>query len=75
MPRESSAGSARTAGGGSRRAKKPALMERCAGWVYAHKVVSGIGIGVIALAVFCLIFWFSIFSGLSSSADFIYSKF
>lgn len=50
-------------------------MERCAAWVYAHKVVSGIGIGVVALTIFCAIFWFSVFSGLSSSADFIYSKF
>lgn len=50
-------------------------MQRCADWVYDHKVIAGAGIGVIALAIFGLIFWFSIFSGLSSSADFIYSKF
>lgn len=59
----------------NKRKKKPTLMQRCANWVYDHKIVGGVGIGVIALAIFCLIFWFSIFSGLSSSADFIYSKF
>lgn len=69
MPRE------RNLGKHGRQPKKTTLMQKCANWVYAHKVLSAIGVGIIALAIFCLIFWFSIFSGLSSSADFIYSKF
>lgn len=55
--------------------KQTTLMQRCANWAFCHKLAAGVGVGAIALAIFCLIFWFSVFSGLSSSADFIYSTF
>lgn len=44
-------------------------------FVSKHNGVGGIALTLLVFAGLALTFWFIIFSGLSSSADFIYSQF
>ena len=56
-------------------AKKPPLRQRISAWMARHGLATGIGIAVIVAAALALTLWFVVFSGLSSSADFVYSQF
>ena len=38
-------------------------------------MVAGIVVGALVFGVLALVFWFTLFSGISSSADFIYAQF
>lgn len=56
-------------------AQKKSLRERMGEWTSRHGILTGIGIAVIVAAALSLTLWFVVFSGLSSSADFVYSQF
>ena len=56
-------------------AKKLPLRQRIGAWTARHSFATGIGIAVIVAAALALTLWFVVFSGLSSSADFVYSQF
>ena len=51
------------------------LADRIESFARAHGVLSGIVIGALVFGVLALVFWFTLFSGISSSADFIYAQF
>ena len=59
----------------ARKPKKESPADKASAWLYAHSVPAGIGAAVLVCGVLAVTFWFTIFSGLSSSADFIYSQF
>ena len=55
--------------------KKVPLPKRLKSFVAAHNAVFGVLTAVLVFACLALLFWFTIFSGLSGSADFIYAQF
>lgn len=62
-------------GSGKRKPRKKPLSTRAGAWMLAHPLIAGIACTVLIAGTVALIFWFTNFSGLSSSADFVYSKF
>lgn len=54
---------------------KPGLRERASAWTRRHGFATGVGVAVIVAAALSLTLWFVVFSGLSGSADFVYSQF
>ena len=54
---------------------KAALPERAGAFFRKHGVLSAVCIAVAVACALGLTLWFEVFSGLSSSADFIYSQF
>lgn len=65
-------------GGGDRKkrkARKDPLTTRMSAALVAHPVAAGALCVLFMAATIALIIWFTLFSGLSASADFIYSKF
>ena len=55
--------------------RKPSLADKIESFGQAHGAVSGIIVGLLMFCVLALVFWFTLFSGISSSADFIYAQF
>lgn len=55
--------------------KESHTKEALATFMEAHPGVAAILLGILVCACLCLLVWFIAFSGLSSSADFIYSHF
>lgn len=71
-------GAARRAPGKKESARKPRkkpLSARAGAWMLEHPVIAGALCTVFIAGTAVLVFWFTNFSGLSSSADFVYSKF
>lgn len=56
-------------------AAKKNLRERAGDWASRHGFLTGVGVAVLVAAALGLTLWFVVFSGLSSSADFVYSQF
>lgn len=40
-----------------------------------HGALATVGTALLVCGIFVAVFWFTIFSGLSTSADFVYAKF
>lgn len=57
------------------KATKTDIRKRIGEWTSRHGLVTGIGIAALVAAALGLTLWFVVFSGLSSSADFVYSQF
>ena len=55
--------------------KKPGFAARAKAACAAHPVLAGAAVAVITCALLWLALWCVLFSGMSGSADFIYSKF
>ena len=55
--------------------KRLSLADRIEAFGQAHGMVAGIVVGTLVFCVLALVFWFTLFSGISSSADFIYAQF
>ena len=53
----------------------PSFADRVEAFGQAHGVVAGIVACAFVFGVLALVFWFTLFSGISSSADFIYAQF
>lgn len=58
-----------------KRVKKPTVTERLAGFVMRHSALATVGTALLVCGILVAVFWFTIFSGLSTSADFVYAKF
>lgn len=56
-------------------AGKPPLGQRLIGFANRHTLLAVMGVAVGVGALLTLTLWFTVFSGLSSSADLIYSQF
>ncbi len=55
--------------------KAPSLRERLSAWSAEHGFLTGAGVAIVVAAALGLTLWFTVFSGLSGSADFVYSQF
>ncbi len=55
--------------------QKLSFVDKIEAFGQAHGAVAGIVIGTLVFCVLALVFWFTLFSGISSSADFIYAQF
>lgn len=55
--------------------QKLSLVDRIEAFGQAHGAVAGIIVVTLVFCVLALVFWFTLFSGISSSADFIYAQF
>lgn len=53
----------------------PSLRQRLVDLLAAHPILATVVVGLFFAACFALLFWYVVFSGLSSSAEFIYSTF
>ncbi len=54
---------------------KPGIASRVRAWTARHGVATGALIAVVVAVALSLTLWFVVFSGLSGSADFVYSQF
>lgn len=56
-------------------AERAPLKECIPDFIERHQLLGGAVVALLVAGVFGATFWFTVFSGLSSSADFIYSQF
>lgn len=61
--------------GSGSKGKAPSLRERLSAWSAEHGFLTGVGVAIVVAAALGLTLWFTVFSGLSGSADFVYSQF
>lgn len=45
------------------------------GWMARHMVLTGVILALLCAACLCLVFYFTVFSDFSGSADFVYNHF
>ena len=55
--------------------KAPSLRTRLSAWSAEHGFLTGVGVAIAVAAALGFTLWFTVFSGLSGSADFVYSQF
>lgn len=58
-----------------KRVKKQPVSERLKALVMGHDKLFGVLTAVLVAGCLGLLFWFTVYSGLSGSADFIYAQF